>query len=182
MKTGKQVHLDNFEIISSKIWTMIDQLQPLPADSYLFYADDRSSPDFDRFRTIPELSDELKKLGWYDYWINTAIVVTYENGLIIHQDYGTPNYSLLIPVRNTKDTYTVFYDTPGKPEKHQLDDGTAFYWYPPDQCVEIDRVESIAPTLINVKTPHGVINKSLVQPRVLITLRLHPDFPDHLIP
>lgn len=180
MKTAKRLQLDNFEIIANKAWEMISQLESLPTDSYLFYADDRSQPESDRFKTIPELSNNLKKLGWYDYWINTAIVFAYESGLSIHQDHGTPNYSLLIPIRNTKDTYTVFYDTYGEPEKRQLDNGGTFYWYPPEQAKEIDRIESTSPTLINVKTPHGVLNNSKIQPRVLITLRFHPDFDQQL--
>lgn len=175
MQTGCKIFLNNLNVIQKKVWELIQEF-PMPTDSYLFYADDRTVPGSDRFRQIPELQQELKRLGMFDYWINTGIVIAFERGLSIHQDNGDPIYSLLIPIKNTTNTYTVFYKTNSQPYKVTLDSGTSLWRYHPEHCEEIQRFESTEPILINVKTPHNVVNHSLEQPRVLITLRLSPEF------
>ena len=181
MNNFKTIELDNLELISNKIYEKIIAWGPLPQQSHLYYIDDRSDPLSDRFKSIAELSDQLKTLRVYDHWLCTAVVVCYEEGGSIHVDTGSPEYSLLIPVKNTLNTYTVFYEVTQESTllnfKNTLNDSsTTYYNYPAETSKEIERVEIVNPTFLRVKTPHGVTVNSKILPRITISLRLDEKF------
>jgi hypothetical protein len=181
MNNFKTIELNNLELISNKIYEEIIAWGPLPQQPLLYYIDDRSDPSADRFKSIVELSDQLKTLKIYDHWICTAIVVCYEDGGYIHKDSGSPEYSLLIPVKNTANTYTVFYEVTQEPtvlnfENTSNNTLTIYYKYPAETSKEIERVETVKPTLLRVKTPHGVTVNSNIFPRITVSLRLDEKF------
>ena len=86
MKNFRYIEINNLEIITEKALKVIED-GGLPSHTHLYYLDP------DRFKKILELAEEMKRLGWYDYWIATAIVVNYQD-LPIHQDTGDFEYSL----------------------------------------------------------------------------------------
>lgn len=171
MKNFQCIELNNLDIIVDKAYQIITS-SGLPSFSHLYYLDDTSNFAHDRFKDIPELAEEMKRLGWYDYWLGTAVVVNYED-LPIHQDTGDFEFSLNLPIKNTKDTYTVFYEV-SAPATLELVANTSvtYMGFSPEISTVIEKVEIIQPTLLNVKIPHNVVLCTETLPRITIALRL----------
>ena len=123
------------------------------------------------------LNQELDKLGLLGFWKTTALIVSSQE-LGIHAD-GDPSYShtIVLPIWNTADTFTEFFESDEGPTPTTLrhDDHDVLYdSYDITKCRCIDRVEVLAPTLINVDTPHRVIhNNPGEKVRVTAAIRLH---------
>ena len=183
MKNFKIINLGNLIEIQQEVYKIISQDNKIPSNTHLYYLDNHNLVDLDRFKYIPSLSNEIKKLGWFDYWKNTAIVITYQDGLILHQDSGESEYSLLIPIKNTKNTWTVFYNVDTDAVPMQLPNSSVTYLgYSESSTVwEIERVESVCPVLLNIKTPHKVIVDSDVLPRITISLRMSNKFNSEIL-
>lgn len=183
MKNFKMIELINLYKIQEEAYNIISQDDNIPDYTHLYYLDNCHSAELDRFKYIPSLRDEIKRLGWFDYWKNTAIVITYQDGLILHQDSGESGYSLLIPIKNTKNTWTVFYDVDTEAVPTQLPNSSLTYLGFPELSTvqEIERVESISPVLLNIKTPHKVIVDSEVVPRITISLRMNKKFNSEMV-
>jgi len=174
MKNFRHIEINNLEIITEKALKVIED-GGLPSHTHLYYLDDYNFLP-DRFKKIPELAEEMKRLGWYDYWIGTAIVVNYQD-LPIHQDTGDFEYSLNLPIKNTKDTYTAFYEVSAPATMKVVPNTSVTYMsFDPEISTLIEKVEIIQPTLLNVKTPHNVVLKTTNLPRITIALRLGKNF------
>lgn len=174
MKNFKHIDIDNLDTIINKAYAVIEQGK-LPNHTHLYYLDDYTC-QHDRFKDIPELAEEMKKLGWYEYWLGTAIVVNYQD-LPIHQDTGDFEYSLNLPIKNTKGTYTAFYDVSAAATMKVVPNTSVTYMsFDPEISTLIEQVELIQPTLLNVKTPHNVVLKTTTLPRITIALRLGNNF------
>lgn len=174
MKNFKNVSIENLDIIVEKSLDIIKSTG-IPNFTHLYYLDNYTT-SHDRFKDIPELAEEMKKLGWYDYWLGTAIVVNYED-LPIHQDTGDFEYSLNLPIQNTKDTYTAFYDVSAPATMKIVPNTTVTYMsFDPEISTLVEKVEIVQPTLLNVKTPHNVIIRTKNLPRITIALRLGNNF------
>lgn len=145
----------------------------LPDHSHFYYLEEIN----DRFQKIQSLKNLLIKLNLSDYWILTAIIILY-NDAEIHVDSGEFNYSLVIPLQNNQEAYTVFYESMADPVATNVptEDSYTFYEFAPENCREISRVEITMPTLINVKVPHGVTVNQHTLPRLCIVCRLHKTF------
>ena len=145
----------------------------------LYYLDsfDQSRGRTDRFRQIPELMLEMTRLGWQNHWWTSALVVSYDD-LPIHHDHGDFEYSLNIPILNTEDTWTVFYQAHAEPMLRNPFKDQYYYEYDPKDVVEVERVSIVQPTLIKVHTPHTVLLGTRPKPRVVLALRLHDDVPN----
>lgn len=175
----KAVHFDSLDKIASQALQIIREAG-MPTSSLLYHLDGLHAKH-DRFKFIPELCKELKKLGFYDIWKTTSIVVLYDNKMPIHKDVGVDT-SLNIPVLNCQGSETIFYKCEGAPELLQLKNtvelennkglDVSYRGYSPEQCVEISRVEVTKPTLMNVTVPHTVSVSSKV-PRIVIAVRLN---------
>ena len=175
MTNYKFVDMPNLDLITQKIYDVIAQ-HGLPDCPSVYYLDPEGTED--RFKQIPELSNAMKQIGLYDYWTTTAAIVCYTDGLPIHDD-SEPNYALVLPIKNNKDAFTVFYDVVGDPIEKFVESKHAqlrYFMYTPEQSREIERVEITRPTIINVRVPHNVIVYSKETPRITLAMRLHDDF------
>lgn len=174
MTNFKYIDLDNLHTIVQQALSIINSTG-IPKHTHLYYLDDYTIKH-DRFKDIKELTSEMKKLGWYDYWIGTAIVVNYTD-LPIHQDTGDFEYSLNLPIQNTENTYTAFYDVSAPATMKLVPNTNVTYMsFDPEISTLIEQVEITRPTLLNVKTPHNVVIKSQTLPRITIALRLGNNF------
>ena len=174
MKNFRYIDIDNLDLIIEKCYEVIEKGK-IPNHTHLYYLDDYNFfPD--RFKKVDVLSEAMKKMGWYDYWIGTAIVVNYQD-LPIHQDTGDFEWSLNLPIRNTKDTYTAFYDVSAPATMKVVPNTSVTYMsFDPEISTLIEKVEIIRPTLLNVKTPHNVVLRTKNLPRITLALRLGYNF------
>ena len=188
MKNIQIVEFENLDVIADKAWQII--APDLVDFDYLYHMDNHYDDSYtDRFKQIPELAEQMHRLGLWEHWDWTAVVVIYEE-MPIHIDNKNlyPNdmggdYSLNIPIRNTKDTYTIFYrPKPDQDPQRVYEPGTAidFFEYEATQVEEIERVELLKPVLFNVSVPHNVVIESKQLPRVAIALRLNKKFQGRL--
>jgi hypothetical protein len=123
--------------------------------------------------TIGPLVDSLKSIGLYDSWVATSLVLTY-NEIPVHKDNAHEfDYSLNLPILNTENTYTSFYNVTQPPVTKYLPNGLPYDVYEKEYCEVIDTVEINAPTLLNVKVPHGVMLGGGQVPRVTLALRIN---------
>jgi len=173
MKTFSRVDLPNWAQVRQDIEEVIFS-NPIPDSRPLYYLDDWHLDQEDRFRNIDSLKCAMQTLGWLQHWKCTAILMIYQDGLGVHRDTGDCDYSLVLPIHNTEMTHTVFYHSDSEPVMKSIKNSPVTYWgYDLDQVDEIDRVEMIQPTLINVKTLHGVSVQNPNVPRVTVALRLN---------
>lgn len=91
----------------------------------------------------------------------------------IHIDSNVLDYRILWPVHNCKGSYTKFFDLNGNQLVEKFSGGADPYLeveekYP---LIEIDSVETIAPFVFHVKTPHGIYtNLEHTGPRLTCTI------------
>ena len=173
MNLYRIVDLPNFEVIRKTIHDVLSTQQLSSTDGvYPFDADIDMHAWMQR---IPLLVQDLKSVGLYEGWVATSLVLTYTK-IPIHKDHAVEfDYSLNLPIINTKDTYTCFYESSEPPETRRLPSGLPYDAYDESKCTLIDKVEILQPTLLNVKVPHGVTldNKSI--PRITMALRMKHD-------
>lgn len=192
MKTYKTIKIDNLEIISKKIYqTIVDAGLPLRSDAYyLDYVETifpGSGITEDRFRKIPELLEQMTILGFEPYWLGSTIVLMYADHVPpIHKDCVLFGYSFNIPVINTKNTHTIWYESSQPCREVSVaeylggtrnnDSLVTYMHFDNEYCTEIDRVELIQPALLNIDTPHNVVLGDCEVPRITLCLRLSRDF------
>ena len=171
IKPYKKIYIENLETIAQSCYSIIEDAG-LKRHTDLYYIDKFGEKNKDRFRNLPVLRDLMTSLNLYDYWFSTAIVETYTD-LRIHKDTGEFTFSFNIPIQNTKDTYTVFYETIGQPKKMYIPNSYVDYmYYPIEQTTEINRFEMTEAAIINTQIAHNVLHCSKVKPRIVLALRL----------
>ena len=174
--------MNNLDIIIPRIHHEIITAG-IPPHSAVYYIDyvDTIFPDTgikDRFRDIPELVEQMIKLGLEPFWIGSTIIyVTGDDLHPIHSDSKDFGFALNIPIQNTAGTYTVWYDVPAPPNELHVNDTEVTFWeYDSSLATEIDRVELLSPALLNIDTPHNVLLGPEKLPRITLSLRLNRKF------
>lgn len=146
----------------------------IPLMSRLFYLNEGKTLATDEFRQVKSLCALISKLGWDSQWLCTAIVVVYNKDAIVpHVDSEGAEFSLILPLMNTEQTFTVFYESDSDPIKtYQPNSSVGYFGFAKNaQLREIDRIEMTEPTLIKIQVPHAVeVNHNL--PRIVLSLRL----------
>lgn len=163
----KQIELRNLDTIIEK------SLELLPEEdrwyTHLFYIDD----NVEKFLKIPELADELKRLGFYEHVFCIAFYIVMPGSINpIHLDSGFPVYSFNIPLSGCKGTGLNFYESSAEPVATTTAQNKIFYAYNNKDCKLIESYEMLSPTVINVKIPHNITNNN-VEPRVTLLIRLN---------
>ena len=179
MQLFKELIFPNLNIIQSKVLEIINDA-PLPPTIPTSYQLDFKHKDIevfeDRFKKISELTDTITGLGLLPYWSFTSIIISKQDGVPAHIDAGIGTYTLLIPIQNTKNTFTVFYKSLYEPELKAM--GEYDKYMSVKDPYEIERIELSRPILFRTTSPHGVVNNSDVFPRITISIRLTPEFDD----
>jgi len=164
MQYYKAVEFDNLEIIQKKVFDLF------PKDDFeknkLFYIDD----NLNSFLSIPELKDNLIRLGLLDHVMGFGFYVTTKPNPI-HTDNTAYDYSLNIPIVGCENTFVEFYESTSEPIKLQLYTGVIYYHYKQQSCTLKDKLELTSPHIIKVNVPHAVINNNSSQ-RITLLIRL----------
>lgn len=164
----KIIHVENLEAIVEECRQVIEQAG-VPYLNDLYNLDkDRE----DRFRSLPLLRQLMIDLKLYDHWLRSAIVVTYDD-LPIHVDDADDFYcSFNIPIKNTKNTFTTFYETTAKAEVRHTLDGYSYKFIDPFKVKVIGELEMTHAAIINTKVFHNIIHRTTELPRINLLLRL----------
>lgn len=171
MNNYKLLHLVNFHSIQNIIRKRINTIELPSSDGVFPHVDGIDVHMW--MQSISPLVLNLHEVGLYNYWVASSLVLTYKE-IPVHKDNAHEfHYSLILPVINTEDTYTCFYECIQEPETSYLPNGLPYDSYHNSSCALVDRVEITTPTLLNIKTPHGVTLGSNLTPRVTIALRLN---------
>jgi hypothetical protein len=170
----KIIHIPNLEEVAVECYKVIHEAGiPIINDLYTL---DKDLDD--RFRYLPTLKKTMIELGLYDVWFRSAVVVTYDD-LPIHTDSADDFcFSFNIPIKNTKNTYTVFYETLDDPKIMSTLDGYTYGYikYDPKTVKVLDKLEMINAAIINTQVAHNVVHQSIDLPRINLLLRLSPSF------
>lgn len=181
IRTYKKIQINNLDLIVHKC-KLIIQENPIPVSTTAYFPYVNST---DKFREIDELRIEMEKIGLYNFWFCSTIIVSYDD-LPIHKDTGDFIYSLNIPIQNTSGTYTVFYYTNNPAIRVKIDGEGAndldYYEFNDKSVKIIDKIEMIEPAIINTQVPHNVIHNTENFPRITLCLRLNLSFnPDEFL-
>ena len=164
----KIIHIPNLKELSEECYKVIYEAG-IPIHNDLYNLDVNRE---DRFTSLPILKKLMVDLGLYDFWLRSAIVVTYDD-LPIHNDDTDEFYcSFNIPIKNTKNTYTVFYEALEEPKIMHTLDGYSYAAIDPHAAREIGRLEMINAAVINTSVAHNVVHHSKELPRINLLLRL----------
>lgn len=175
MKYYHSVPIENLSIIQAKVFKLfpLDRINK----TTLFYLPN----NVELFLSIPELKEELDKLGWTEYVDSFAFYcVQKTKGSTLHTDTGDRLYSFNIPIMNCRDTQVNFYTSESEPETQLHGEGVDYNRYNPDTCTLVDSLEMIMPHVIKVKEVHNIVNNNY-GPRITLLVRLNSDLNlDHL--
>jgi len=131
------------------------------------------------FLDIKELREMLINIGFLSYVHSVAFGVQRPNSKSgIHTDAGESSFSFNLPLYNCEKTFVGFYHSGKGIEKREYVSvgRKIFYNYcDPNYCTEIDRVEMNRPHIINVYTPHQVINPNN-KFRITFLIRMQKSF------
>lgn len=171
MKYYVPAKIDNLKVIQEKVFSMFPEELLNTKRNNLFYLPD----NINMFLGIPELRNELDKLGWIQHILGFAFyIVPPTIGSNIHIDSGDMTNSFNIPIKNCENTFLNFYKTESLPIKNTsvVYSGTInYYSFKPSECVLIDKLEMTTPHIINVKEPHNIVNLNN-RSRITLLIRL----------
>lgn len=116
----------------------------------------------DIFGSLPHLTDLLDKLNIHSPMFMSVVI---ESGDRFephtHQIPYSP-WNLLIPVKNTKNSFTQFFKSDYPPNKsiefNEIGEEVIYESYELELCEVTHEIEVIKPVLINVGIPHGILN------------------------
>jgi len=177
VETHRKLPFSNFEAVRDAIRKLYPAEMIADYDG-VFYRNNTDVMDFHAsiYAHTP-LRDELDALGLLPFWRSTALIVSNKE-LGIHAD-GDPAFmhTLVIPVWNTDNTFTEFFNCTEEPSPTTLDhvDHVVHYdSYDLNKCQLIDSVEVLEPTILNTDVPHRVIHRrSDDNVRVTAAIRLY---------
>ena len=178
VRTHRKIPFSNFEAVRDAIRKLYPAEMIADYDGVFYRKGASHQMDFHAniYANTP-LRDEMDKLGLLPAWRSTALIVSNKE-LGIHGD-GDPSfmYTLVIPIWNTEDTYTEFFECSEGPHPTVLEhtDHIVHYdGYHIDKCNMIDSIEILEPTVINTDIPHRVVHKSQDgRVRITAAIRLH---------
>ena len=116
----------------------------------------------DVFGRLPHLTDLLDKLNIHNP-IFMAVVIDSGDRFPphVHQIPYSP-WNLLIPVKNTKNSFTQFFKSKYPPDKsielNEFGEEIVCETYELELCEVTYQIEVTKPILINVSVPHGILN------------------------
>jgi hypothetical protein len=164
MQYYKAVEFDNLEIIQKKVFDLF------PKDDFeknkLFYIDD----NLNSFLSIPELKDNLIRLGLLDHVLGFGFYITTKSNPI-HTDNTLYDFSLNLPILGCDNTFVKFFKSTHPPIKQVADSGVTYYSYDENNCQVMDSLELTSPHIIKVNVPHAVKNETGKQ-RITLLIRL----------
>lgn len=173
MNLYKVINLPNFNVVRNIIRDVL--LTQTLSNTDGVYPFDADIDMHSWMQRIPLLVQDLGELGLYDGWVATSLVLTYTR-IPIHKDHAAEfDFSLNLPIINTENTYTCFYEASEPPETRILPNGIPYDAYDESKCRLVDKVEILQPTLLNVKVPHGVTLGNGKTPRITMALRMNHD-------
>ena len=175
--THRKLPFSNFEAVRNEIRNLYPAEMITDYDG-VFYSKAGNPVDFHAgVFAYTSLRNELDSLGLLPFWKSTALIVSNKE-LGIHGD-GNPAFmhTLVIPIWNTENTFTEFFDCPQGPEPTILahtDHNVHYDSYDINECTLIDSIEILEPTVINTDVPHRVIHRrSDTNVRVTAAIRLY---------
>lgn len=166
MKLYQQIDIDNLEELQAAILSILPNKCRTETD--LFYL------PVSHYMMLPEFRKMLTQLDLVDNVSSIATVVV-EPGVDnwpIHVDSGDMQWSLNIPIQHCEGTWTTWYETASEPvymDRPGKDSG--YYYYKLEDCTPIDRLEMTKPYIVDIHTPHGIVNPT-DQTRILTAVRL----------
>ena len=171
MKYYESIPFNNLKTIQEKVFNVFPKEKLDTKIDSLFYIPN----NVDLFLNIPELRDELDRVGWTPYVMSFAFyIVQPTNGTSVHIDSGDLIHSLNVPILNCNDTFVNFYVTKEQPimQKYVEYDRTINYFrYNPIKCKLADKLEMTTPHVIKVKEVHNITNLN-TGPRITLLIRL----------
>lgn len=164
----KQVTISNLDIIQQKVLNILNREINSHSHTHVYY------PDNDReYLEIPELVEELKKLGFDQHIFSTGIfVVAPGMPAPIHHDVGY-KYSFNLPIQGCENTEVNFFNSTKPPEERRtVDSGKRFYYYDPAYCTQTASCNMSSPYILNTSEPHNIVNLNPAGSKLRITLLL----------
>jgi len=165
MKLYQQVDIPNLADLQAAILSIIPTNRKTETD--LFYL------PIGYYMVLPEFREMLEILNLTDHVGTVATTVVAPGvSLPIHEDSGDMPWSLNIPCQGCEGTYIAWYKPNIKSTYvDRAEKDTGYYYYPLEACEEIERLDMAGPAIVNIHTPHGVINPT-DQTRILTAIRL----------
>jgi hypothetical protein len=166
MKYYHPIEINNLDVIQQKVYGLFpkDELR----QTKLFYPPD----NVNMFLNIPELRDELDRLGWTQHVDSFAFyIVQKTNGSTPHTDTGDRKYSFNIPIKCCIKTKVNFYTTESEPVLQYHTSSVDYNKYEIEKCTLVDSLEMLIPHVINVKEVHNITNPNYI-PRITLLVRL----------
>ena len=166
MKLYQQIDIDNLKELQAAILSIIPDKRRTETD--LFYL------PISHYMMLPEFRKMIEQLDLSDHvgTIATIVVAPGVDAWPIHVDSGDMRWSLNIPIQHCEGTWTTWYETT-KPPVYMDRPGkdTGYYCYNLEDCRPIDQLEMTKPYIIDIHTPHGIVNPT-DQTRILMAVRL----------
>jgi len=159
----KKINIDNLDVIQEKVIALVTDDFPWKVQ----FSKDLT----EKLLTIPELRDNLTKLG-YDLDDIVLGINLSKTGNVIHLDWGQHDYSLNIPILNCKNSYVNFY-TSTVEAVPAATTTNRYYSFKQDTCSLVDRIHVNEPYILNIKEPHNV-DSTNNNKRIMLLIR-HPD-------
>ena len=159
----KKINIDKLDVIQEKVIALVTD--DLPWKSQF------SKDLTEKFLTIPELRDNLTKLG-YDLADIVLGINLSKAGNVIHLDWGQHDYSLNIPILNCKNSYVNFYTSTVEPVPAATTTNR-YYSFKQENCSLVDRIHVDEPYILNIKEPHNV-DSANNNKRIMLLVR-HPN-------
>lgn len=133
-------------------------------------------------KEYPATIEWMKSVGLYEKFMRILLTQSKTTAPHVHIDTVDPefcNCSINIPLDYCEGTYTAFYKTanpeaitPCFPDKGSQQSRN-FAWLPVDQAVEVARVETIRPVLVNTTVLHRAISEE--PRRTICCFRFSPE-------
>lgn len=116
------------------------------------------------FFKIKELCDLLDRFGMdHNKTLLGYFICIPNKSVPLHIDFGPPEYSLNIPLKNCDNTFTHFYKTDREPVliPSHVRNGVTYhphYSFADVKSEVVETFESNIPCVMHIKTPHSVTN------------------------
>lgn len=166
------LNIDYLELIQDEVSLVLDSQQHQPSKTDVFFFDQHL------YTLLPNLQRLLKSLGVTPN-IYMYVVVEPHTRLMPHRDFADEPWSLLVPIRNTKNTLLTFYDHPSDPILKTAINGngeeTCWWWVNPADCTITHEIEVLQPMLIRTDVTHDVINNTDLR-RETLSMKLPTSF------
>lgn len=174
MKHYYPIEIEKLDIIRQKA------IDILPTSLYHGYSITRNLVVENQLFQIEEFQEVLERFGGMDMVHSMAFNISrpfQKPGL--HVDDGTFIYSFNIPLINYKNTFLNVYQKVDNlvmmKHRDRYDNIISYWGVRPEDCVLLERIETIQPHFLNTKFPHSVENENY-SIRFNMLTRMKPEF------